>query len=69
MSRKCISKKANSKGTIFALVTGPDGFEVWKLAENYAAHCKGGVARSWRYIQKGLTEATARAMFDKRTAA
>ena len=69
MTRKCISKKANSKGAVFALVSGPEGFEVWKLAENYAGHCKGGITRTWRYLQKGMNEDAALALFNRRVAA
>jgi hypothetical protein len=64
--RKAIDKKANSKGVVFALVSGPAGFEVWKLAENYAGHCKGGITRTWRYIQKNMDEVAAKALFTKR---
>ena len=67
MTRKCLTKKANSRGVVFALVTGPEGFEVWKLAENYASHCKGGLARTWRYLAKGLSETEAKSLFTRRS--
>ena len=69
MIRKTIAKQANSKGTVFALLSGPSGFEVWKLAENYYGQVRGGITRSWRYIEKNMTEEKARAMFNRRVGA
>jgi hypothetical protein len=64
MNRKTISKKANSKGVVFALVSGDAGFEVWKLCENYNGKVRGGVQRTWRYAQKGMTDAAAFGLFN-----
>jgi hypothetical protein len=69
MSRKTIAKQANSKGTVFALLSGPSGFEVWKLAENYCGQVRGGITRSWRYVEKNMTEEKARTLFNRRVAA
>lgn len=66
--RKVITKKANKSGQVFALIGGDDGFEVWKLCENYSIHVKGGVAKSWRYVEKKMSEQSAKALFDRRTA-
>ena len=67
MSRKTISKKANSKGVVFALVTDGNTWEVWKLCENYNGQVRGGIEKQWRYVAKNLSEQTARELFAKRT--
>lgn len=68
-NRKVISKKANGKGAVFALVAGDAGFEVWKLCENYSGQVRGGIARQWRYVKKDMEESAARALFNGRVAA
>lgn len=64
--RKCIAKKVNLVGTIFALVTDGTTWEVWKQCHNYNQQCLGGMRRVWRYVQKGMTEAEARALYERR---
>lgn len=68
MSRKAIEKKANKNGVIFALVTDGITFEVWKLCENYSGKVRGGIEKAWRYVEKGMAEDSARALFNRRTA-
>lgn len=68
MSRKTISKKANPKGVVFALVSDGTTWEVWKLCENYNSQVRGGIERRWRYVEKGMSESDARALFERRTA-
>lgn len=67
MNRKTISKKANSKGVMFALVSDGLTWEVWKLCENYSRVCNGGISKTWRYVQKDMNEQDARQLFDRRT--
>jgi hypothetical protein len=69
MNRTTVKKQANSKGVIFALVSGADGFEVWKLCENYSGTVRGGIARQWRYVQKGMDQVSAESLFNRRVAA
>lgn len=66
-ARKAIERKANSKDVIFALVTDGVTFEVWVLRENYSRECKGGVKKTWRYVEMGMSEENARALFARRT--
>lgn len=66
-TRKTLEKKANSKGIVFALVSDGSTFEVWKLCENYNGKVKGGIAKQWRYVQKGMSEVDARNLFNKHT--
>jgi len=39
-------------------------FGVFKLHENY---CRGKMVKSWRYIEKNMTQEDAEKLFDKRT--
>jgi hypothetical protein len=59
----------NAKGAIFAPgkcdVTG--SYMVFKLCENYAGHVRGGIAKTWRYIAKGLSLDEAKALMEKKT--
>jgi len=66
MIRTTVKKQANSKGVIFALLSGKNGFEVWKLCENYSRTARGGITRQWRYIQKGMDQVSAERLFNRR---
>lgn len=66
-TRQTIEKKANAKGAVFALVSDGVTFEVWKLCENYDGQCRGGNRKTWRYLEKGMTEENARKLFKRRT--
>lgn len=68
MTRTTIAKQANSKGVCFALVTDGATYEVWKLCENYSRHIKGGIAKTWRYVEKGLTKESGESLFSRKTA-
>lgn len=68
IQRKTIQKGVDHKGAVFALVTDGTKFEVWKLCENYNGQVKGGIAKTWRYVQKDMAEQEAREMFKRRTA-
>jgi hypothetical protein len=65
MTRTTIAKQANKAGTVFALVKG-EAFEVWRLCSNYDGRVADGVQRTWRYVEKDMTEAAARALFARR---
>jgi hypothetical protein len=64
---KAINTKTNSKGIQYALVVDNDKYGVYKLCENYARHIKGGIAKSWRYIQKNMSFDDANKLFLTRT--
>lgn len=66
-SRKLVSSKVNSKGINYCLISGPKGFEVWKLCENYNRHAKGGIIKTWRYVERGMTREDAEKLFNRRT--
>lgn len=66
-TRKTVSKKANAKGVVFALLTDGTTWEVWKLCENYNGQVRGGIEKQWRYIEKGMVEEAARKLFERRT--
>jgi hypothetical protein len=64
---RCIEKKKNSKGVIFALITDGEKWSVWVLCENYDGRCHGGMRKTWRYVVKEQTEEDARKVFNRRT--
>ena len=68
MTTKLIQTKTNKRGIQYALGTDGKTFSVWKLCENYAAHRKGGLSQTWRYIEKGMTQDAAAALFNRRGA-
>lgn len=62
---------ANKAGRRFALArdrNAPDKYGVWTECLNYAGHCKGGLARSWRYCELGLSLEDAEALLAKKAA-
>lgn len=65
---KAIKIATNKNGIQYALVQDGNTFGVYKLCENYSRHIKGGIAKSWRYVQKGLTIEAATELFVKRGA-
>jgi hypothetical protein len=67
-SMKAIKVTTNKRGIQYALVQDGDTFGVYKLCENYSSHVKGGIAKAWRYVQKGMTFDAATNLFDKRGA-
>lgn len=68
MTTKLIQEKTNKRGIKYALGTDGNSFSVWKLCENYASHRKGGMSYTWRYVQKGMTQDAAKALFNRRGA-
>lgn len=65
---KATATKTNKRGIRYALVQDGETFGVWKLCENYSRHVRGGIERTWRYVQKDMTEADARKLFERRAA-
>jgi hypothetical protein len=58
---------SNTKGTRFALVRDQDGsFSVWRECQNYAAHVRGGIAKTWRYSDRKMTLEAAEAMLARK---
>ena len=67
---KCIAKKANPKGEVFALCSMTrGGFSVLKLCENHDHNVRGGIRKTWRYVVSAATEMEARTVFDRRCGA
>lgn len=66
-TRKLVSEKTNSKGVKYCLTSDVQGFTVWKLCENYCRQTRGGMRRSWRYVEKNMTQEAAQKLFDRRT--
>ena len=42
------------------------GYYVWVLCENYAGHCRNGVAKTWRVVASGLSYADAVSLMNRR---
>jgi hypothetical protein len=72
---KTLQTKTNKNGIKYALVSIHTGlsadaddvtYGVYKLCENYASHCKGGMAKTWRYVAKNMAFEDANALFDRR---
>lgn len=78
---KAIKTGQSKKGIKFAIVesfkeivtedrrivkTDEKQYAVYKLCENYAGHVRGGIASTWRYIEKGLTLSAAETLFNKK---
>ena len=73
---KAVEIKTNSKGIqygMFAVHTGLSAdaddvtYAVYKLCENYNRHAKSGIAKTWRYVAKGLAFEAALALFERRS--
>lgn len=66
---KAIKIEANKAGTRYALVKNEDSlFAVYKECRNYSAHVLGGIARTWRYCEKGLSLGAAEQLFARKVA-
>lgn len=64
---KAIEVKTNSKGTRYVLATDGATFSVYVERENYCRHIRGGIAKTWRYVERGMTREAAEALFNRRT--
>lgn len=65
----------NSKGVWFApgkADVSQEGYAdrndymVFKLCENYAGHVRGGIAKTWRYIERDLSLEECKALLSKK---
>ena len=65
---KALKIETNKAGKRFALVTADTTFGVYAECFNYASHCKGGFAVTWRYCEKGLTREAAEALLARKVA-
>jgi hypothetical protein len=68
LKMKAIQVKTNKRGIQYALVQSGETFCVLKLCENYCRHVKGGIAKTWRYVETGMTIEQATALFNRRGA-
>lgn len=60
--------KSNKVGKRFAMVLLPDAtYGVYVECENYSRHVKGGIAKTWRYCEKGLSYDDAKKLLDKKS--
>jgi len=65
---RCVERKADSKGRVYARVADPDGtWRILRLCENYNGKVHGGIKKTWRYVAKGLSRDDAISLFDRRT--
>lgn len=58
----------NQAGKRFAIVPQSGFFAVYTECQNYAAHIRGGIAKTWRFCEKGLTIEAAEALFARKVA-
>jgi len=65
---KAIKIEANKAGRRYALVRDGENFAVYAECRNYAGHCRGGIATSWRYCEKGLSRDAADALLAHKVA-
>lgn len=78
---KTIKSGTNSKGIKYALCwkykevvdsqnyiiqTEEKIYSVWKLCENYDGKARGGVSKSWRFVENNLTLEQATKLYDRR---
>ena len=65
----------SKRGVVFAFgrderLDGADkskgGYVVWKLCENYAGHVHGGIAKTWRYVEKDMSFSDAVTLMNRR---
>lgn len=63
---KALKIAANQKGKRYALVPVGGAFSVYAECLNYASHVRGGMAKTWRYCERGLTRDDAEALFAKK---
>ncbi len=67
MNGKVINKQANKKQTVFALIRYENNtFGVYKLCSNYDGMIRGGIRKTWRLVQKSMTEEKARNLYNRR---
>ena len=58
----------NKAGKRFAIVPQSGLFAVYAESQNYSSHVPGGIAKTWRYCEKGLSIDAANALFMRKLA-
>jgi hypothetical protein len=56
----------NKAGCRFAIVPQNGKFGVWRECANYSSHVRGGIALTWRYVQKGMDLEEAEGLFARK---
>ena len=64
---KTLETKTNKNNVKYALVQEGDKFGVWTLCSNYCRNVKGGVAKSWRYVERNMTFEDAKVLYTRRS--
>ena len=65
---KALKVGANKAGCRFAIISNGATFAVYRECLNYAGHVRGGIAATWRYCEKDMTQDAAEAMFARKIA-
>lgn len=58
--------RRSKKGVVYAPGSAADGYIIWKLCENYDGRARGGISKTWRYVERGLSLDEAKALFERR---
>jgi len=71
---KAIQIKVNKNGVKYGLFSNPNFlsvgdciYAVYVVRENYNRHAKGGIAKTWRYVERNLSLEAAKKLFDRRS--
>lgn len=64
---KTLSVKTNKNNVKYALCQSDDKFSVWKLCSNYCRNVKGGISKTWRYVERNMTFEDAQVLFNRRS--
>jgi|MudIll2142460700_1097286.scaffolds.fasta_scaffold1483889_1 hypothetical protein len=69
MASTMIDQKTNSNGVSYCLCFDGESntYAVYKLCENYSRHARGGIVKSWRYVEKQMSQENAKKLFNRRT--
>ena len=63
---KALEVRKNAVGRRYALVQDGDTYSVWAECSNYSSHVRGGISKTWRYVDRGMTRKDAEKLFDRR---
>jgi len=62
-----ILQATNKKGKVFCLaVDDNQKYTVYALCENYDGQVRGGIRKTWRYVEKDMTIEDAKKLFKRR---
>ena len=65
---KALKIEANKAGKRYAIVRAGESFTVYAECSNYSRSAPGGVAKAWRYCEKGLTREATESLFARKIA-